>query len=46
MHRSKERITRYENSTLSLTDLGKNILAGVDDFSEPTPSIVGGVAPN
>ena len=37
MHRSKERITRYENSTLSLTDLGKAILAGADDFSEHNP---------
>src|SRR5262245_40668817 len=37
MHRSEERITRYENSTLSLTDLGKAILAGVDDFSEHNP---------
>lgn len=37
MHRSKERITRYENSTLSLTDLGKAILAGVDDFGEHNP---------
>jgi hypothetical protein len=37
MHSSEERITRYENSTLSLTDLGKAILAGVDDFSEHNP---------
>jgi hypothetical protein len=34
MHRSDERLTRFENSTLSLTDLGKAILAGTDDFSE------------
>ena len=37
MHGSNERLTRYENSTLSLTDLGKAILAGVDDFSEHNP---------
>jgi hypothetical protein len=37
MHRSNERLARYENSTLSLTDLGKAILAGVDDFSEHNP---------
>jgi len=34
MHRSNDRLTRYENSMLSLTDLGKAILAGADDFSE------------
>jgi hypothetical protein len=34
MHRSHERLARYESSTLALTDLGKAILAGVDDFSE------------
>jgi hypothetical protein len=34
MHASEERIARYENSILSLTDLGKAILAGVEDFSE------------
>jgi hypothetical protein len=37
LHRSNERLARYENSTLSLTDLGKAILAGVDDFSEHNP---------
>lgn len=37
MHRSEERITRYENSTLSLTDLGKAILAGLDDFTDHNP---------
>ncbi len=37
LHRSKERLERYENSTLSLTDLGKAILAGVDDFTEHNP---------
>ena len=33
LHISKERTIRYENSTLALTDLGKAILAGADDFS-------------
>jgi hypothetical protein len=33
LHRSSERLTRYENSTLALTDLGNAILAGADDFS-------------
>lgn len=37
MHRSHERLARYESSTLALTDLGKAILAGVDDFSEYNP---------
>ena len=37
MHGSNERLARYENSTLSLTDLGKAVLAGVDDFSEHNP---------
>ena len=33
LHLSSERLARYENSTLALTDLGKAILAGADDFS-------------
>lgn len=37
LHRSNERLARYENSTLSLTDLGKAILAGADDFSDHNP---------
>jgi hypothetical protein len=37
MHRSPERLTRFESSTLSLTDLGKAIVAGVDDFSDYNP---------
>jgi len=37
MHGSPERLARFENSTLSLTDLGKAILAGVDDFSDYNP---------
>ena len=43
MHGSPERLTRFENSTLSLTDLGKAIVAGVDDFSrlQSHPSLVG-----
>lgn len=32
MHRSDERLARYESSTLALTDLGKAVLAGADDF--------------
>jgi hypothetical protein len=37
LHVSEERLARYENSTLSLTDLGKAILAGEDDFSDHNP---------
>ena len=37
LHMSNERIGRYENSTLSLTDLGKTILAGADDFRRHNP---------
>lgn len=37
LHMSEERLDRYENSTLSLTDLGKAILAGEDDFSDHNP---------
>lgn len=33
LHGSSGRLARYENSTLALTDLGKAILAGADDFS-------------
>jgi hypothetical protein len=33
MHESKDRHDRYKSSTLMLTDLGKAILAGTDDFS-------------
>jgi len=37
MHNSEERHARYKNSTLALTDLGKAILAGTDDFSRHNP---------
>ena len=37
LHRSNERLTRYENSTLALTDLGNAILAGADDFRRHNP---------
>ncbi|MFL4990740.1 MAG: hypothetical protein ACJ8DV_05545 [Microvirga sp.] len=37
MHNSQDRHDRYKNSTLSLTDLGKQILAGTDDFSRHNP---------
>jgi hypothetical protein len=37
LHLSNERLTRYENSTLALTDLGNAILAGADDFSRHNP---------
>jgi hypothetical protein len=37
MHDSRERHARYKSSTLSLTDLGKQILAGADDFSRHNP---------
>jgi hypothetical protein len=37
MHNSRERHTRYKNSTLALTDLGKAILAGANDFSRHNP---------
>ncbi|MBI5318811.1 hypothetical protein [Bradyrhizobium sp.] len=37
MHVSNERLTRYENSTLALTDLGNAILAGADDFGRHNP---------
>ena len=37
MHDSRERLERYKTSTLSLTPLGKAILAGEEDFSSPNP---------
>lgn len=37
MRVSEERMARYESSTLSLTDLGKAILVGDDDFSRHNP---------
>ncbi len=37
MHNSKDRHGRYKNSTLSLTELGKALLAGTDDFSRHNP---------
>ncbi|MGJ4885625.1 DUF1835 domain-containing protein [Bradyrhizobium sp. HKCCYLRH1065] len=37
MHDSRERLERYKASTLSLTPLGKAILAGEEDFSSHNP---------
>ncbi|UFZ04587.1 DUF1835 domain-containing protein [Bradyrhizobium ontarionense] len=37
MHDSRERLDRYKASTLSLTLLGKGILAGEEDFSSHNP---------
>ncbi|WP_315706089.1 MULTISPECIES: DUF1835 domain-containing protein [unclassified Bradyrhizobium] len=37
MHDSRERLDRYKASTLSLTPLGKAILAGQEDFSRHNP---------
>ena len=37
LHDSRERHARYKNSRLSLTDLGKAILAQADDFSRHNP---------
>jgi hypothetical protein len=37
LHESGDRHDRYKKSTLSLTDFGKAILAGADDFSRHNP---------
>jgi hypothetical protein len=37
MHNDRDRYARYKQSRLSLTDLGKAILAGTDDFSWHNP---------
>ena len=37
MNQDRERSERYERSKLSLTALGKAILAGADDFSRHNP---------
>jgi hypothetical protein len=37
MHDDRERHRRYKESRLSLTPLGKAILAGTDDFSRHNP---------
>ncbi|MDI1263095.1 MAG: hypothetical protein PS018_07555 [bacterium] len=37
MHHDSKRHQRYARSTLALTDLGKAILAGTDDFSRHNP---------
>ena len=45
MHRDQTRHERYKRSRLSLTDLGKAVLAGREDFAVTTRSAVGGAAP-
>jgi hypothetical protein len=37
MHDERERLERYKESRLSLTALGKAILAGTEDFSRHNP---------
>ena len=37
MHNERERLDRYKESRLSLTALGKAILAGTEDFSHHNP---------
>jgi hypothetical protein len=37
MHHERERFERYKESRLSLTALGKAILAGTEDFSRHNP---------
>jgi hypothetical protein len=37
MHNERSRLKRYKNSELSLTPLGKAILAGAEDFSRHNP---------
>ncbi|MGY3451311.1 DUF1835 domain-containing protein [Bradyrhizobium sp. USDA 4353] len=46
MHDSRDRFARYQSSTLSLTSLGKAILAGEQDYSSHNPIRRWWAAPN